>query len=160
MQRRLHRGQAEIHDIADFAQGAAEHIHQDHAGALGERKPHEGAQAGAGDLAAQDVIGRVGNHVHLLAQLECLLAVALAQKIQRGVVRDPEQPSPRVADCAGGCERLHRLDQRILQHVLAVDHRADHARAIAMQFRPHLGEQAVNACSGERWIWRRFHSAS
>jgi len=75
-------------------------------------------------------------------------------------VRDPEQPSPRVANCAGGCERLHRLDQRILQHVLAVDHRADHARAIAMQFRPHLGEQAVNACGGDQWIWRRFHSTS
>jgi hypothetical protein len=93
-------------------------------------------------------------------RLECFLAVAPAQKIQRGVMRGPEQPSPRVADCAGGCKRLHRLDQRILQNVLAVDHRADHTRAIAMQFRPHLGGQAVNACGGDRWIWRQFDSPS
>ena len=38
---------------------------------------------------------------------------------------------------AGGGKRLHRLDQRILQHVLAVDDGADHARAIAMQLWPH-----------------------
>ena len=24
----------------------------------------------------------------------------------------------------------------------------------------YLGEQAVNACGGDRWIWQRFHSAS
>ena len=68
VQRRLDRGQAEFHHLADFLQGAAEHIHQDHAGALGDRKPHEGAQACAGNLAAQDDVGLIGNHVHLLAR--------------------------------------------------------------------------------------------
>ena len=53
-----------------------------------------------------------------------LLAVAPAQEIQRGVVRDPEQPAFGIADCAGASLRLHRLDQRVLQHVLAVDDRA------------------------------------
>ena len=67
MQRCLHRGKAEIHHLAGFLQRATEHIHQDHAGALGDRKPHEGAKTGARDLAAGDGVGRVGNHVHLLA---------------------------------------------------------------------------------------------
>jgi hypothetical protein len=38
--------------------------------------------------------------------------------------------------------RLHHLDQGVLQHVLAVDDRADHARAIAMQPWPHREQQA------------------
>jgi hypothetical protein len=52
MQRGLGRGQPALHDLADFAQRAAEHVHQDHAGTLRHRQPYESAQAGAGDLAA------------------------------------------------------------------------------------------------------------
>ncbi len=152
MQRSLYRGQAVIHHLADFLQGATEHVDQNHAGALGDRKAHEGAKARTGNLAACDGIGRIGNHVHLLARSERFLPVAAAQEIQRGVLRDPKQPPPRIADGAGGRQRLDRLDQRILQHILAVNHRACHARAIAMQHRPHLGEQAVDVCDSGRWI--------
>ena len=37
MQRRFHRGQAEIHDVTNFPERATEHVGQDHAGALGDR---------------------------------------------------------------------------------------------------------------------------
>ena len=57
------------------------------------------------------------------------------------------QPSGLPIGAADG-ERFHRLDQRILQHILAVDDRADHARAIAMQFRPHRDQQAVDIDGG------------
>jgi hypothetical protein len=48
------------------------------------------------------VIDRVGDHLHLLACNESRLPVAAAQKIQRAVVRDPEQPPLGIADFAGG----------------------------------------------------------
>jgi len=96
----FHRGQAEIHHLANLLKRATEHIHQDHARSLGDRKPHEGTKTGACDLAAGDGIGFIGNHIHLLGRSKRLLAVAAAQEIQRGVVRDPEQPAFRVADRA------------------------------------------------------------
>jgi hypothetical protein len=148
MQRGLGRRQAARHDLADLAQRAAEHVHQDHAGALRHRQPHEGTQAGAGYLAAGHGIELVGHRLHLLHRAERFLPVAPAQEIERGVVRNAKQPAFRIfngiADLAGGSIRLHRLDQRILQHILAVDHGADHARAIAMQFWTHRGHQACN----------------
>ena len=159
MQRRLHRRQAEIHDLADFSERATEHIHQDHAGTLCHRQPHEGTQAGAGDLAAGDDVDGIGNHVHFLARPQRFLTVAPPQEIQRSVVRDPEQPAFGIADPACSRKRLHRLDQGILQHVLAVDHRADHARAIAMQSRAQAREQVVDI-SGSRDLRDRFHTDS
>jgi hypothetical protein len=59
-------------------------------------------------------------------------------------MRDPEQPAFGIADCAGASPRLHRLDQRVLQHVLAVDDGTYHARAIAMQPWPHRDQQAFD----------------
>ena len=46
-----------------------------------------------------------------------------------------------------------------LQHVLAVDDRADHARAIAMQPWPHRDQQAFDVESGGR-LGHHAHSAS
>ena len=40
-------------------------------------------------------------------------------------------------------ERLDGFDERFLQNVLAIDNRACHARAIAMQLRPQLGDKLV-----------------
>ena len=61
---------------------------------------------------------------------------------------------------AGGGIRLHRLDQRILQHVLAVDDRADHARAVAMQSWTHRDQQALDVDGGGRCLRDHCHSAS
>ena len=148
MQRRLHRRQAEIHHLANLLQRAAEHVHQNHAGALRDRQPHEGAQACTRDLAARDGVGRVGNHVRFLARSKSFLPSAAAEKVQRGVVRDAKQPALGIAEPARRRKLLDRLDQRVLQHVFAIDHRADHARAIAMQLRPHRNQQGVDAGRG------------
>jgi hypothetical protein len=101
----------------------------------------------------------VNDHVHLRWSPQRLLAVAPAQEIQRGVVRDPEQPAFGMADIAGISLRLHRLDQRILQHIFAVDDRADHARAVAMQFWPHRNQQPLDVEGGGR-LGHPCHSAS
>src|SRR6202030_1107069 len=68
-------------------------------------------------------------------------------------------PTLGIADFTGGHKRLHRLDQGILQHIFAVDYRADHARTIAMQLRPHLDDQPLDIRCG-RSFGHRFHLAS
>src|SRR5205085_100615 len=87
---------------------AAEYVHQDHAGAAPRRQPHEGAQRGRGDLATGHGVELVGHLVHLLHRLQRRLPVAPAQKIQRGVVRDPKQPALGIGDrpgCGGSMQR-------------------------------------------------------
>ena len=86
----------------------------------------------------------------LVAVLDALAARAAAQEIQRRVVGDAEQPALDVGERAGMREGLDRLDQRLLQHVLAVDHRAGHAGAIAMQPRPQLGQEPLELCLAGR----------
>ena len=90
--------------------------------------------------------------------MQRLLPVAAAQEIQRGVVRDAEQPALRI-DRRDRLQRFHRLDQRILQHILTVDDRADHAGAVAMQFRSHPRQQGLGI-DGGKGVWRHCFSAS
>ena len=125
----------------------AEHVHQDDAAALRDRQAHQGAQAGGGGLAAVDLAVGIGDHVEILVGTDILLARAAAQEIQRRVVGDAEQPALRMGDRAGVGKRLDRLGHRLLQHVLAIDDRAGHAGAIAMQLGPKLRQKLLEACA-------------
>ena len=147
MQVGFYRGHRALEHLRDLLERMAEHIHQDDAAALGHRQAHQGAQAGGRGLAALDRAVGIGDRLQrLVAVLDALAAGAAAQEIQRRVVGDAEQPALDVGERAGMREGLDRLDQRLLQHVLAVDHRARHAGAIAVQPRPQLGQQPLELC--------------
>jgi len=64
--------------------------------------------------------------------MDGLVAPPSAQKIQRRVVSDTKQPSIEIGDWSGVRERIDCLHQRLLDHVLAINNRARHARAVAM----------------------------
>src|SRR5262245_60561655 len=73
-----------------------------------------------------------------------------SNEVECGIVRDAKDPPFWVFDGACGRKRFNRLDHRILKNVFAVDDRAGHPRAIAMELRPKLGEQAIECCRVER----------
>jgi hypothetical protein len=103
MQRGLYGRNAHIHDAADLLEGVAEHVHEDDAATLRHRKPHEGPQAGGGDLPiVRDGYG-VDNHVRICVSVGGVLSGAVPQKIQCRVVSDAKQPSLRMRDqfCLG-----------------------------------------------------------
>src|SRR5580658_4802470 len=56
---------------------------------------------------------------------------------------DAEQPALRIVERSGARERFERLQQRLLDDVLAVDRRTGHAGAIAMQLRPQRRDERL-----------------
>ena len=134
-----------VHHAADLLQRIAEHIHQDDAAPLRHRKAHEGPQAGGRDLAVLHVGKRVDDHVHILIGAAGVLPSAAAQMIKRGIVRDAKQPAFRIGDRSGRGKGFDRLHQRFLDHILAVDDRAGHAGAVAMQLRSQGAEESDRA---------------
>src|SRR5262249_50986209 len=63
--------------------------------------------------------------------------------VDRRVVCDAEQPPVGIGRQRLLRRRLDRLEQRFLQHVLAIDNRTRHAGAVAMQLRPQLLDQPL-----------------
>ena len=88
-------------------------------------------------------VRRISNHIHVLVRVRGRLARAAPQIIERRVMGDPKQPAFRVLDRSGAWQRFDRLHERVLHHILTVDDRAGHARAVAMQLRPQFGKGAV-----------------
>ena len=124
-------------------------IHQDDAAALSHRQAHQCAQAGGGGLAALDLAVGIGERLQrIVIGLDDRLAGSTAQVIQRRVVGDAEQPALGIGQRAGVREGLDRFDQGLLQHVLAVDHRARHAGAIAVQLGPQFGQEPLEVGLG------------
>ncbi len=143
MQRRFHGGDAEIRHLGDLAQGIAEHVHENDAAALRRRQPHEGAQAGGGELAILRGACFISDHVGILVGMCGRAPGAAAEKIERCVVGDAEHPAFRVSYLSRIGERLDRLDDRLLHHILAVDDGAGHARAVPMQLRPQFADEPI-----------------
>jgi hypothetical protein len=69
---------------------------------------------------------------------------------------DPEQPAFGIGNRSPLGEGLDGLDQRLLQHILAIDRRARHAGAIAMQLRPQRAQEAVEIVSLLRRVSHGF----
>ena len=89
MQGCLHRGKAEIHHLANFPSANSRAHPSGSRWRAGHRKAHEGAKAGAGDLAVQTE--SAGSAIMSTPRpMHRLLPATAAQEIQRGVVRDPE----------------------------------------------------------------------
>ena len=99
--------------------------------ALRDRKPHEGAKTGTDDLPSVGGVGGIDNHLEILVGGDRLSPPAAAQEIDRGVVRDAEEPALRVVH--RGVVGFDCLDDGILNGVLAVDDRPGHAGAIAVE---------------------------
>lgn len=154
MQRGFDRRHGQAGDAADLLQRIAENVHQDDAAALRHRQPHEGAQACRGRLAIVHGGYGIGDHFRFLVGLDGISPGA-TQEIERGIVRDAEQPTLRPGD--GSClgQRLDRPQQRLLQEVLAVDDGAGHAGAIAVQLWPQLAKQPGESLACVRLIGKR-----
>ena len=88
----------------------------------------------------------------------------VAQEIEARVVGDAKQPALEIIDPGALRSRLKGLDEGILQHILAVDRRSRHARAVAMQAWPqrlqtilefvgvHVSRPTASAlCSAKDW---------
>ena len=110
---------------------------------LRDWQPHEGAQTGDGDLTVVRGACGVNDHVGILVRAGCVPSGAVAQKVQCRIVGDTKQPALRVNDRSGIGQHFERLDDRFLHHVLSVDDRAGHARAVAMQLGPQFAEQPI-----------------
>jgi hypothetical protein len=100
-------------------------------------------EAGSGDLAVVGDVCGVNKHVWVLVGTVAIPPSAAPQKVQGRVMGDTKQPTLRMRDRSRVRQRLDRLDQRLLHHVLAIDDRAGHACAVAMQLRPQFAEQAI-----------------
>src|SRR6478736_4579830 len=68
------------------------------------------------------------------------------------MVGDAEQPALRIGDRPGRRRRLHRLQHGFLNHILAIDDRAGHPRAVAVQPRPELAQELLHGLMrGRGW---------
>ena len=63
---------------------------------------------------------------------------AAAQQVQRAVVGDPEQPGAKRRGLLQLVEGDEGPGEGVLHHILALDHRAHQARAVAVKLRPQL----------------------
>jgi hypothetical protein len=145
MQRRFHRRQARFRDVGDLVERIAEHVHQDNAAALRHRQAHESPEADGGILAVFHRRGRISDHVPFSFHLAGVLTRAAAQQVERRVMRDAKEPRFGIVDRRERRIGLDRLDQRLLHRVFAIDDRAGHPGAIAMELRPQFAEQPVES---------------
>ena len=88
----------------------------------------------------------VCNHLHLRGRIDVPVLVP-PQEIHRGVVRDAKQPGAKRRRRLHFRQRVPGFGQRVLHHVLAVEHRASHARAIPVQLGTHLVYEVHEALS-------------
>ena len=63
---------------------------------------------------------------------------AAAQQVKRAVVRDPEQPGTQWRHLLQLVHGDEGPDEGVLHHILALDHRAHQARAVAVKLGPQL----------------------
>jgi hypothetical protein len=120
-----------------------QHVGENDDAALRRRKPHKGPQARRRDLMIANGIRRISNHIHVLVRMRGVLARPPPQIVERRVVGDAKHPALRVFNRSSARQGFDRLHQRFLDHVLAVDDRAGHARTVAVQLRPQFGEYPV-----------------
>jgi hypothetical protein len=109
-----------------------EHVLEDHGAALEHGQRYEARQR---DAQRARMLGRLIDRHRSVGELADRLdepPIVAPQEVDRGVVRDPQQPRPQGWELARQAERVVGLRQRLLHHVLAVDRRTDQPRAVAM----------------------------
>ena len=134
MQRSLYRGDSGAEDLRRLARRIPEHIDQHDASSLRDRQRQERAEA-PGHRYASLGVGLLVGHVELGIEHHVVLPPARPDRIDGGIVRDPEQPSLRLLNVARPSAR--RARQRLLHDVLPVERRTHHPSAVAVQSRAH-----------------------
>ena len=143
-QRRLDRRDGGVHRLGGLGQRTAQHVLEDDGAALAHRQRQEARQR-------RPHHGRVGGRLRLghgVVEIRPALDPAVlvaAQEVDGRVVRDAKQPGAQRRRLDLHPDGVERLGQRVLHHVLAVDRRADQARAVAVQGRAKLADQGEEA---------------
>ena len=133
----LHRVDREVEHGGDLFQGLVEHVLEDHHTALHGRKLHEPRHRRFDRLSPHQ-------HLHRIWALRVGDLVggradrAAAQKVERAVVGDPEQPGAQWRHLLQLVNGDEGPGEGVLHHILALDHRAHQARAVAVKLRPQL----------------------
>jgi hypothetical protein len=124
----LHRVDREVEHSGDLFQGLVEHVLQDHYTALYGRKLYEPRHRSFNRLPAHHHLHRIlpfriGD---LVGRLDGLGRAdrAAAQKVQRAVVGDPEQPGAKRPAFLQLVQGSEGPSEGVLHHILAIDHRA------------------------------------
>jgi len=109
----------------------AEDVLQDDRAALKLRQPEERPEADRDDIR----LGH-GRGFHVLGEGHDRGPGPAAQEVEARIVGDAEQPAVEIVYFRPLAARMKRLDEGILENVLAADGRARHARAVAVKARP------------------------
>src|SRR4029434_5496598 len=128
------------HDVANLLNRMAQDISEDYGAALAHWKTHEGPQAGSRNLTIIYRIDGIRDHIQVYIGMSRIMARPSPQKIQRRVVSDTKQPASRIGNRCSLRQRLDRLQERFLDHILPVKHGASHPSTIPVQLWPQLGE--------------------
>jgi hypothetical protein len=121
-----------IDEIGDFVERIVEYVLEQHAGSLLGRKVQYEPLDGAVDLPTrsfdrQNQFGARGGSLGLLPDLPP------AEKIDAAIVDDPEQPRLERPAVVKSVELAIGVEHGLLHHVFAIQRRAGHARAVAVQ---------------------------
>jgi hypothetical protein len=122
LQGRLDGWNAGAHDVCNFLYRVTEHVSQDHRTALTHWKSHESPKAGFGNLTIVHGVSWFGQPLQVLIGASRVIATAAPQKVQCGVVSDPKQPGSGIGDRRGLGQSLDRLQERLLDHILRINH--------------------------------------
>ncbi len=151
----LHRIDREVEHGGDLLQGLIEHVLEDHHAALHGRKLYEPRHRGFDRLPSHHHLHRIWalRIGDLVGRLDGLGRAdrAAAQQVQRAVVGDPEQPGAQRRGLLQFVQGDEGPSEGVLHHILAIDHRAHQARAVAVKLRPQLARRAPEAPRGAPW---------
>jgi hypothetical protein len=108
-------------------------------------RPREARHRQLHHLLLRDGVAGIGRRIggavaHRVQRLAHARLVA-PQMIQSAVVRDAEQPGAERRHLVHLRQQVIGAGQGLLHDVLAVRHRAGHARTVAVQLRPQIGHQ-------------------
>jgi len=90
--------------------------------------------------ARPDCLGGVDEVRRCDGLLRAASGVAAAQEVDALIVRDAEEPGSQRPAVVVRVESAVGLEQRILHHVFAVEHRTGHPGAVAVQLRPQIAD--------------------
>ena len=138
----LHRVDREVEHGGDLFQGLVEHVLEDHYTALRSRKLRKPRHRCFDGLPSHHHLHRIWalRIGDLLGRLDELGRAdrAAAQKVDRAVVGNAEQPGAHGRVLLQFVQRDEGPGEGVLHDILAVDYRAHQPRAVAMKLRPQL----------------------
>ena len=144
MQGSLHRLDAELEQQGNFLQRIIQHVLENHTTALRGRQLEEARHRGAHGLLARE---HALWPLIVVRELDCDLngfahsSLIAPQAIKRPVVRDAKEPRAQGWNLFELRELVISTRQTVLDDILALCDRAHHARAVAQQIGPHLGNK-------------------